>query len=86
MSQVQDVARRLSAQHRRVEVLSVGCLGFGCDMTAGVDVDVEPVSERVLRFRLNASSSSPAPNVQLLDDSSFALPETVPRWPPLRAT
>jgi len=74
-----------TTQHRRVEVLSVGCLGFGFDTTAGVDVEVEPISERVLRFRLNASSPSPAPHVQLSDDSSFALPETVPGWPPLRA-
>ena len=70
-----------TTQHRRVEVLSIGCLGFGFDMTAGVGVDFEPVSERVLRFRLNASSPSPATHVHLSDDSSFALPETVSGWP-----
>jgi len=47
-----------TTQHRRVEVLSIGCLGFGFDTTAGVDVEVEPVLERVLRFRLNTSSPS----------------------------
>ena len=62
-------------QHRRVEVLSIGYVDFGFDMTAGVDVDVEPISERMPTFRLNASSSSPAPYVQLSDDSSFARPE-----------
>ena len=72
VSRVQDVARQLS-----IEVLSVGRLCFGLDTTAGVGVDVEPVSERVLRFRLNASSPILALHVQLSDDSSFALPETV---------
>ena len=56
-----------------IGVLSVGCLGFGFDTTAGVDVDVKPVIERVLRFGLN--TSSPTPYIQLSDDSSFALPE-----------
>ena len=45
-----------TTQHRRVAVLSVGCFGFGFDTTAGVDVIVEPVSERVLSFKLNAPS------------------------------
>jgi len=64
-----------TTQHRLVEVSSVGCLDFGLDTTAGVDVDVEPVSERMPRFRLNTSSPSPAPHVQTLsDDSSFTLP------------
>jgi len=72
VSRVQDVARQLS-----IEVLSVGRLCFRLDTTAGVGVDVEPVSERVLRFRLNASSPILALHVQLSDDSSFALPETV---------
>jgi len=49
---------------------------FGFDTTASGDVDVEPVSERVLRFRLNASSPSPAPHIQLSDDSSFILAES----------
>jgi len=74
MSQVQDVARRLSAQHQRVEVFSVGCFGFGFDTTASVDVDVEPVSERVLRFRLNTSRPSPAPHVQTLGKWSLHSP------------
>jgi len=50
-------------------------LGFGFDTTASGDVDVGPVSERVLRFRLNALSS-PAPHVRLSDDSSFTLAES----------
>ena len=37
-------------------VLSVGCFGFGFSTTAGVDVDVEQVSEHMLRSRLNAPS------------------------------
>jgi len=65
-----------TTQHRHVEVLSVGCFGFGFDTTASGNVDVEPVSERVLRFRLNASSPSPAPHIQLSDDSSFTLAES----------
>jgi len=55
-----------TSQHRRVVVSSVGCLDFGLDTTASVDVDVEPVSERMPRFRFNASSPSPAPHVQTL--------------------
>ena len=55
-----------TTQHRLVEVSSVGCLDFGLDTTAGVDVDVEPVSERMPMFRLNTSSPSPAPHVQTL--------------------
>jgi len=36
--------------------LSVGCFSFGFYTTTAVNVDVEPVSERVLRSRLNAPS------------------------------
>ena len=57
-------------------MLSVGCFGFGLDTTASGDVDVGPISEPVLRFRLNASSPSPAPHIQLSDDSSFTLAES----------
>ena len=39
--------------HRHVGVLSVGCFGFSFYTTAGVNVDVEPVSEHMLRSRLN---------------------------------
>jgi len=39
--------------HWYVGVLSVGCFGFGFYTTAGVNVDVEPVSEPMLRSRLN---------------------------------
>jgi len=50
-------------QHWRVGVSRVGSFGFRT--TASVDVDVDPVSDRVLGLRLNAPSSSPAPYVQL---------------------
>ena len=55
--------------------MSVGCFVFGFDTTASGDVDVEPVSKRMLRFRLNASSLS-APHIQLSDDSSFTLADS----------
>jgi len=70
-----------TTQHRRVEVLSIGYLDFGFDTTAGVDVEVEPASERLPRFRLNARVRVQHHMFKLSDDSSFALPETVPGWP-----
>jgi len=58
---------------------------FGFDTTAGVDVDVEPVSERVLRFGLNTLSPSPAPHVQTLGRLELYTPgKQSPDNPPLR--
>ena len=75
-----------TTKHCRVEVFSVDCLDFGLDTTAGIDVDVEPVSEHVLRFRLNTSSSSPAPHVQTLGRLELCTPgKQSPGGPPLRA-
>ena len=52
-------------QHWRVGMSGVGCFGFGFHTTASVDIDVDPVSDRVLGLGLNAPGSSPAPYVQL---------------------
>jgi len=51
--------------------LRVGCLGFGFHKTARVNVNVEPVSERVLMLKLNAPSPSSTPHVRLSYDSSL---------------
>ena len=58
----------LTTEHRHVGVLNVGCFGFSFSFctTAGVDVNVEQVSERVLRSR---PSPSPA-TIQLLHKST----------------
>jgi len=49
---------------------------FRFHRTARVDVDVEPVSERVLMLNLNAPSPSSKPHVQLSYDSSLAPQKT----------
>jgi len=75
-----------TSSYSSVGALVLGCFGLGFDTTPSVDVDIEPISEHVLRLRMNGSSQRPSPHVQLLDDPGFTLTENSVDSPPCKMT